>query len=72
MAPPAAIDVVSVSDTQGIVIPDALTVNGVSSRRAKAGKLNGGTAAFTSSDYFKHPVSATDITRLEFRLTTSL
>jgi aromatic amino acid aminotransferase I len=57
MAPPAAIEVLATSDTQGIVIPDALTVNGVSARRAKAGKLNGGTAAFTSSDFFKHPVS---------------
>jgi hypothetical protein len=56
MAPPAAIDIEGVRDTEGIAIPDPLTVNGVSARRAKAGKLIAGTAAYTSSDYFKSPV----------------
>ncbi|KAH8591376.1 aromatic amino acid aminotransferase-like protein [Bisporella sp. PMI_857] len=56
MAPPSAIgiDVEGVRDTEGIVLPDPLTVNGVSARRAKAGKLIAGTAAYTSSDFFKH------------------
>lgn len=53
MAPPSAIDIVGVSDTTAITIPDALTVNGVSARRAKAGMLNGGVAASTNSDLFK-------------------
>lgn len=54
MAPPTAVDIEAVTDTQAIVLPDPLTVNSVSARRAKAGPLNGGTAAFTSSDFFKH------------------
>jgi len=57
MAPPTAIDIEGVTDTQAIVLPDPLTVNGVSARRAKAGKFSYGTAAFTSSDFFKSPVS---------------
>ena len=57
MAPPAAIDIEGVTDTEAIVIPDPLTVNGVSARRAKAGKLIAGTAAYTSSDFFKHQAS---------------
>jgi aromatic amino acid aminotransferase I len=56
MAPPTAIDIEGVLDTKTIVFPDPLTVNGVSARRAKAGKLIAGTAAFTSSDFFKHQV----------------
>lgn len=57
MAPPTAIDIEAVTDTQAIVLPDPLTINGVSARRAKAGKLVAGTAAFTSSDFFKSSVS---------------
>jgi aromatic amino acid aminotransferase I len=57
MAPPTAIDIEGVTDTQAIVLPDPLTVNGVSARRAKAGKFSYGTAAFTSSDFFKSLVS---------------
>jgi hypothetical protein len=57
MAPPTAIDVEAVTDTEAFVIPDPLTVNGVSARRAKAGKLIAGVAAATSSDQFKTPVS---------------
>ncbi|KAF4628817.1 hypothetical protein G7Y89_g9336 [Cudoniella acicularis] len=53
MAPPTAIDIEGVTDTEAIVLPDPLTLNGVSARRAKAGKLVAGTAAFTSSDFFK-------------------
>ena len=58
MAPPSAIDIEAVTDTQAIVIPDPLTVNGVSARRAKAGKLIAGVAAYTSSDHFKALVSS--------------
>jgi aromatic amino acid aminotransferase I / 2-aminoadipate transaminase len=57
MAPPTAVGIESVTDTQAIVLPDPLTVNGVSARRAKAGQLVAGTAAFTCSDFFKSPVS---------------
>jgi hypothetical protein len=57
MAPPSAIAVGGIRDTEGIPLPDPLTANGVSARRAKAGKLVAGTAAYTSSDFFKSPVS---------------
>lgn len=58
MSPPTAIDVEGVIDTESIVIPDPLTVNGVSARRAKAGPFSAGVAAFTTSDHFKSPVGA--------------
>jgi aromatic amino acid aminotransferase I len=58
MAPPSAIDIEAVRDTEGIPFPDPLTVNGVAGRRLKAGKLVAGTAAYTSSDFFKSPVSS--------------
>jgi aromatic amino acid aminotransferase I len=59
MAPPSAISIgiEGVTDIEAIVLPDPLTVNGVPYRRAKAGKLVAGTAAYTSSDFFKSPVS---------------
>jgi aromatic amino acid aminotransferase I len=57
MAPPSAIDVEAVRDTEAIVFPNLLTINGVSARRLKAGKLVAGTAAYTSSDFFKSLVS---------------
>lgn len=57
MAPPSAIDIEGVTDTQAIVLPDPLTINGVSARRTKAGKFAAGTAAFASSDQFKSDVS---------------
>jgi aromatic amino acid aminotransferase I / 2-aminoadipate transaminase len=53
MGHPAKIDVEGVSDTQAIVIPDPLTVNGLSAHRARAPKLVAGVAAWTSSDMFK-------------------
>src|SRR6266536_6595848 len=56
MAPPTAIDIEGVRDTASFALPDPLTVSGVSARRTKAGKLVAGTAAYTSSDYFKSPV----------------
>ena len=56
MSPPTAIDVEGVQDTQGIIIPNPLTVNGISDQRAKAGKMPTGVAAWSSSDMFKSPV----------------
>ena len=59
MTPPSAtaVEVVGIRDTEGIPLPDPLTVNGVSARRTKAGKLIAGTAAWASSDSFKTHVS---------------
>lgn len=53
---PTAIDVEGVRDTEGIAIPDPLSVCGISARRAKAGRLVAGVAAHTTSDFFKSPV----------------
>jgi aromatic amino acid aminotransferase I len=36
--------------------PEPLTVEGIKARRAKAGKLVAGTAAYSDSDMFKSPV----------------
>jgi hypothetical protein len=63
MAPPTVIDIEAVTDTQAIIIPELPTINGVSERRAKAGKLVAGTAAYTSSDFFKSSVSHLIISR---------
>lgn len=59
MAPPSAIDIRGLTDTEALIYPDPLTINGVTERRAKAGKLVAGVAAGTSSDLFKGEVSAT-------------
>ena len=56
MSPPSAIEVDTGIDTTSITLPGPLTTKGVAARRAKAGKLVAGTAAYTSSDYFKGPV----------------
>lgn len=56
MAPPIAIGVEGISDTEGTVFADPLTVSKISAQRVKAGKLVAGTAAWTSSDLFKSPV----------------
>jgi len=53
---PTAIDIQGVSDTEGIAIPDPVTVNTINARRAKAGKFVAGVAATTTSDYYKSPV----------------
>lgn len=53
---PTAIDVEGVRDTEGIAIPDPLTVSGIAVRREKAGRLIAGVAAHTTSDFFKSPV----------------
>jgi len=58
MAPPSAIEVAveGTRDADAVVLPDPpLTVQGVSARRAKAGKLIAGTAAYSDSDFFKSP-----------------
>ena|SRR2546430_11042172 len=58
MAPPTALNAHAVADTEATAVPSRLTINEVPSQRAKAGKLNGGVAAATSSDLFKFPVSS--------------
>lgn len=58
MAPPSAIEVEGIRDTEGIPQKSSFETNGNNSfaaRRAKAGKFNGGTAAYTSSDFYKDP-----------------
>ena len=57
MAPPTAIDLQSISDTQTATFSGPLSVNGVPARRAKNPKVSGGIAAHASSDMFKSPVS---------------
>ncbi|KAA8905463.1 pyridoxal phosphate-dependent transferase [Sphaerosporella brunnea] len=58
MTPPATVEDVAVhglTDTIGVTIPNPLTCEDVPNRRAKAGKLNGGVAAATNSEFFKAP-----------------
>ncbi|KAI9730605.1 MAG: Aromatic/aminoadipate aminotransferase 1 [Claussenomyces sp. TS43310] len=57
MSPPIEFGVEGVTDTEGIVIPNPLTVNDIAARRAGAPKLVAGTAAWTSSDLFKSPAT---------------
>lgn len=56
MAPPSAIDIRGLTDTESLILPDPLTVNDVNERRAKAPKLVAGVAAATSSELFKNKV----------------
>lgn len=58
MAPPSAIDIRGLTDTEALIYPNPLTVNEVTERRVKAGKLIAGVAAGTSSDLFKIKVCA--------------
>lgn len=58
MAPPSAIDIRGLTDTEAFIYPNPLTINEVTERRAKAGKLIAGVAAGTSSDQFKGKVCA--------------
>ena len=54
---PSAIEVAveGTRDVEAVILPDPpLTVQGVSARRAKAGKLIAGTAAYSNSDFFKN------------------
>ncbi|MCJ1378163.1 Aromatic/aminoadipate aminotransferase 1 [Xylographa soralifera] len=55
MAPPTAIDLQSVTDTQVATISGPLSVNGVPARRNKAPKMDGGLVAASSSEMFKGP-----------------
>ncbi|KAJ5032831.1 uncharacterized protein L3040_009422 [Drepanopeziza brunnea f. sp. 'multigermtubi'] len=61
MAPPAAVGVEALTDTEAItvIIPDpaTATVQDIAARRTKAGKLVAGTAAYSSSDFFKSSVA---------------
>jgi hypothetical protein len=50
-----------VTDVEGLVVPDPLTVNGVPGRRAKSQKISLGVAAHASSDMFK---SSTGVSNL--------
>lgn len=58
MSPPAPLDIdmVGVTDTSAVPIPDPLTVNGVPGWREKMAKIPTGVAASCSSDMFKSPV----------------
>lgn len=62
-------DVIGISDTQSITFSDRLSVNGVPARRSKAPVMNGGVAAFASSDMFKTPVCIRDIRKISRSLT---
>lgn len=53
---PSAFEPHAIADTQTTNFVDWLSVNGVEARRSKAPKLNGGIAAYASSDMFKSPV----------------
>lgn len=58
---PSAIEVKGIRDTEGIPITvpetEISTVNGFTTRRAKAGKFVAGTAAYATSDFFKGPTT---------------
>ncbi|KAG9242981.1 aromatic amino acid aminotransferas-like protein [Calycina marina] len=58
MTPPSSIEtsLEGTRDVEAVILPDLpLTVSGVSARRAKAGTLVAGTAAYSNSDFFKSP-----------------
>lgn len=57
MAPPSAIEVNETTDTFAPQFSGPPTVKAIAARRAKAGKLVAGTAAHTSSEFFKGSVS---------------
>ncbi|KAJ5399605.1 hypothetical protein N7465_010094 [Penicillium sp. CMV-2018d] len=61
MSPPAALDVnlVGVTDTSAVPIPEPLAVNGVSAWREKTAKVPTGIAAASNSDMFKSPICYT-------------
>lgn len=64
MVPPAAIEIEAIEDTEAITLPDPLTIDAVSARRAKAGKLVAGTASSASSDVFKGVVSIISLSEI--------
>ena len=53
---PSATEPQAIADTQTAIFADRLSVDGVEARRSRAPKLNGGIAAYTSSEMFKSPV----------------
>lgn len=57
MAPPSATEgpreVTAVTDTQGVVFPNPLTLDGIPIRRTKAGRLVAGVAAASDIELFK-------------------
>jgi aromatic amino acid aminotransferase I len=55
MSPPSAIDVdvQAIDDTTAITVPNPLTLDSVSSRRAATGKLIAGVAAVANVEQFK-------------------
>lgn len=55
MAPPSALDMGGISDTQIATFTDKLSVNGIPARRSKAPKMPVGIAAHASSDMYKSP-----------------
>ncbi|KAJ5125625.1 Aromatic amino acid aminotransferase [Penicillium atrosanguineum] len=57
MSPPAPleVDMVGVTDTSAMPVPDPLTINGVPTWREKMGQMPTGVAAACSSDMFKSP-----------------
>ncbi|CAG8974252.1 hypothetical protein HYALB_00009741 [Hymenoscyphus albidus] len=55
MAPPYAIGIEAVTDTQAISVTEPLTAESVAARREKSAKFVGGTAAYTTSDFYKNP-----------------
>ena len=58
MEPASTTAMESSLQTEGTCVPEPLTVEGIYARRATAGRLVAGVAAFTHSDQFKGPVSA--------------
>lgn len=56
MAPPTAIHTNGYEDPTPKIVPEPLTVAGVSARRAKAPKISGGIATYAGSEMFNGPV----------------
>jgi aromatic amino acid aminotransferase I len=50
------VDLVAVTGTTTVPVPDPLTINGIPAWRAKTAKMPTGVAAACSSDMFKSPV----------------
>lgn len=53
MAPPAAIETLTESDTSIFTVPDRLTIQNVAKRRAAEGRLIAGVAALADVEAFK-------------------
>ncbi|KAL8693806.1 MAG: hypothetical protein Q9218_001454, partial [Villophora microphyllina] len=55
MAPPSALDVTALTDTQAATFVERLNINGVEARRNKAPPLSTAVATYASSEMFKGP-----------------